>query len=60
MRRGWLSMIGIVLAGEVVAVAVGYALSRATGNASWVTFPALLVPPIAVAIILLSGRTPKK
>jgi hypothetical protein len=35
-------------------------VSLATGDAAWVTVPVLFVPPMAVAIILLSGRTPSR
>ncbi len=57
MQR-WLSLFGVVLAVEVAVIALGWLIALATGDMRWVSLPALSVPPVAVAAILLWPRRP--
>jgi hypothetical protein len=54
----WLVLIGIVLAVETAVILVGLLIASATGERAWLTYPALIAPPVAVAFILLSRSRP--
>jgi hypothetical protein len=54
--RPWLVRIGLVLAFEVLVIAVGWIVAAATDDRRWLTIPALFAPAAAVAVILLWPR----